>query len=238
MLVGLAGYPGAGKDTGGDFFAEQGWGKFAFADELRADVALLNPMVGWRNGPVYFNEAIAKYGYTEAKYRYPEIRRALQRFGTEYARHRHGSLYWVKRLDKNVTLTGFENNILTDVRFDEEINYVCNQFGCLIWIDRDGCNPMDHQADNGYARDFCHFVIKNSGTKEELGEKILQCLKEHEDLVKQINKGIETVTYKYAAGYEAAGLSYDAKDCDAQEEATGRVQFAESQEGHLNTLAQ
>ncbi len=194
-IVGFGGYPGAGKDTAARLLAERdGHYKCAFADELREHITILNPVVGATFDKdtgvvhlVYFKDACSALGYDKAKFEYPEIRRLLQVYGTDVVRGKFGETTWVEFLDKKIRFCGSDVAI-SDARFsDTEIPYVAEKGGCLIWIDREGCGPMSHKADDGSVRDCFMYHIENNGTEDELYEKVKACLDEHFSIVDELN---------------------------------------------------
>mgnify|MGYP006281976585 CR=1 FL=1 len=77
MIIGLAGYAGAGKDTAGDILIQKhDYMRIAFADKIRAFIYDINPQVG----SLTLQEVVAKDGWDVAK-QIPEVRRLLQDTG-------------------------------------------------------------------------------------------------------------------------------------------------------------
>lgn len=199
-IVGFGGYPGAGKDTAAKLLRERDcmFEKYAFADELREHLWILNPIVSAKYDSdmgvvlfVNYREAVQEFGYDKAKVVYPEIRRLAQTYGTDVVRERFGDMTWVELLDKKIRYSPL-NAAISDVRFaDTEIPYVAEKGGCLIWIDREGCEPMSHKADDGSVRDHFMYFIENNGTKDELYEKIKACMDEHFGYIEELNAGLE-----------------------------------------------
>lgn len=144
IKIALCGIKGAGKNTVANYLEEilkeQGYsvGQFALADKVREYAAILNPIVGSAiktryserdmdpsRGTDYvefirYNEALKTYGYDVAKIQFPEIRRQLQRIGTELFRDQVDRDYWVKILMKDLKACPPEVALITDVRFPNE----------------------------------------------------------------------------------------------------------------------
>lgn len=106
------------------------------------------------------------YGWERVKTTYPEARRLLQVMGTEVGRMLFGENVWVDIADDKIAkIPG--DVVITDVRFDNEAEYVRANGGEVWWIYRAGIGPV-----NSHASDEIDFpvdrIIPNNGTLEEL----------------------------------------------------------------------
>lgn len=66
-----------------------------------------------------------------------EVRKLLQKDGTEHGRDLHGKDIWISYLDKWMEIMkhrGIENFVITDVRFQNEMQYIKSRNGILIRI--------------------------------------------------------------------------------------------------------
>mgnify|MGYP001029466142 CR=1 FL=1 len=99
MIVAFCGYAGSGKDTAADILVKDyGFTKIAFADALRKMAWDINPMV-WVDvygKRYYYQQVINDYGYSGAKEIFPEVRRFLQRLGTDGCRRHIDDNIWVE----------------------------------------------------------------------------------------------------------------------------------------------
>lgn len=140
-LVILHGLPRSGKDTFAKVLRTEAERQnvtckiFAFGDELRRHLEILNPIVGMLDGTegyaglcgdpipstITWNEAIEFFGYEKAKDKFPEMRRLMRVYGTEIVRDIFDQNYWV-----NFVRTGAE-------KFFESEN-----FGCPVAVITDG----------------------------------------------------------------------------------------------------
>lgn len=149
VVVGVAGYAGSGKDTIGDALVEAfGFVKLAFADPLRRDIAILNPIIGeGRHGPIRVASAIEFLGYTKTKETYPEYRRLLQVYGTDVHRSLDDT-YWVSRLNHSLESVDAPGVVVTDMRFPNERSGV--SFDHTIRVVRDGLDllPGGHESES------------------------------------------------------------------------------------------
>jgi hypothetical protein len=177
-IVGISGYAGAGKDTLGAILVEKyGFERASFADPLRTAVELLNPIVGYEDSSdgrggfntriVRYNDALDQLGYTEAKVRYPEVRRVLQAMGTEVGRNFLDADLWVNLCVKSMDPE--KKYVVTDARFPNEAECIRRAGGILVRIEREGYGPVnDHPSEtalDGYAFDI---DIKNDGSIADL----------------------------------------------------------------------
>jgi hypothetical protein len=177
-VVGVNGYARTGKDTVAAILVEQyGFQRLAFADKLREAAYELNPIVfmdqGWQSGAVYLQDVIDEYGWDGYKETLhgPEIRRILQRMGTEVGRNILGENIWVLAV-----LNNLENNgkyVFTDCRFENEAEAVTNLWGQVWRIDRPGVGPAnDHISEIGLDDWNFDVRINNAGSIEDLAEKV------------------------------------------------------------------
>lgn len=160
-LIGLSGYARSGKDEAAKVLVERfGFTRVAFADKLRKVLYALNPMVkekSWvqecRDAPhcgphvksekVHVQSVIDVYGwngYKETEYG-DEIRRLLQRLGTEAGRNLLGDNIWV-----DAALTGHAPGakiVVTDVRFPNEAQAIKDLGGIIVRVSRPGVKAVN-----------------------------------------------------------------------------------------------
>jgi hypothetical protein len=173
-MVGLCGYATAGKDAAAQALVACQWQRIAFADAVREALLELDPLVmpGHK-----LSELLYRCDFQEAK-RHAEVRRLLQRLGTEAGRNIHGNDCWVKIAERKMEATT-ASVVFTDVRFASEVEFIRQQRGRLIWIERPGVGPVNaHVSDAGLSAlkaqaDAC---ILNDGTLEELHAKLIDAV--------------------------------------------------------------
>lgn len=184
LVVGVAGYAGAGKDTVADILVEDfGFEKMSFADPLREMALAIDPIIGldysWdKFGTVVrYSQALEEVGYNEAKFKYPEIRQFLQRLGTDAVRNVIGHDTWTYLASKRVQEAferGVPGVVFADVRFRNEAEEL-SKYGSVIRVERPGIGPAgDHVSEHdldGY--DF-HRIIQNDGTIDDLRAKLTE----------------------------------------------------------------
>lgn len=184
-IIALSGYARAGKDVAASVLVEQfGFKQVAFADKLRDMIYAINPICnvnGYNNinhmvgqNVVYVQDVIDKYGwdgYKKTVYG-PEIRRLLQRLGTEGGRQTLWDTIWI-----DAALTGLDENakvVVSDARFFNEFDAVRARGGYIWRIERPGIGPVsDHPSETEAPKyDKFSLFITNDGTIEEYKELI------------------------------------------------------------------
>lgn len=172
-LIGLTGLAGAGKDEAAKALIADGWVRDAFADRMRKAMLDLDPwLVEWDGHPVRLSQIIAEEGWDQAKRNYPEVRRLLQRFGTEAGRDIHGVNCWVNALFRDWSNETWL--VITDCRFDNEAQAVRERGGIVVRIERPGLErlPGGHASEAGVADELVDYVIDNDGTVSQLHARI------------------------------------------------------------------
>lgn len=129
IIIGVTGYAQHGKDSVAHVLKEcvPNLERHGFADALRNMALALDPIIipsslkdaSWR-----YSEVVDAYGYEDAK-QLPEVRRYLQRLGTEAVRGVLGENVWVDAFARTIDALPAERSVvITDVRFPNEADYV------------------------------------------------------------------------------------------------------------------
>lgn len=164
VVILMAGKKRSGKNTaaqaGAEYLQELGWHTYqmAFADELRTQLGILNPLVGvspYTNRQTRWQEAIKQRGYEEAKEKYPEMRRLQQVYGTEVARA-NDPMVWIDHVRRKLVRIKDAKQpsqkvavFLTDCRFYNETYVVGKYFADsthLVHTIREGDPNQDGHA--------------------------------------------------------------------------------------------
>jgi dephospho-CoA kinase len=149
--IGLIGLAGSGKDTAAKALYELGYTRAAFADELKF--------------------LARKFGWTGEK---DECGRALlQDLGM--AARKHDPYHWIAHVEK---WTGHRNHVVyTDVRFQNEADYIRGKGGIIVRIVRPGQIAENHESELKQCEVAADIEIVNDGTIEDLHEKIRNLIK-------------------------------------------------------------
>lgn len=175
MLIGISGYARSGKDTFAGFLVQDhGFKKIAFADLLKEVVYVLNPIVdpivGFR-----VNDFVDDYGWDYAKENVPEIRKLLQRMGTEAGRNLLGEDIWVDAAFRN--MESGTDYCISDMRFPNEAQRIVDNKGLTVRINRTGVGPINNHWGEIALDDwsFDHIVNNDSNLDylREIADKII-----------------------------------------------------------------
>jgi hypothetical protein len=204
MIVGLLGFIGSGKGTAGDILKDMGFTPVSFAKGVK-DVAA--EMFGW---PRHLLEGDTQHSrdwreqpdeFWSKEFGKPFTPRyALQLMGTEVGRDVFHKDFWVIKLKKYIEDNPNQNYVITDVRFFNEIDFVYDQKGILIEVER-GISPhwysIAAKANKGdehaliwmkersgvhesewswIGSDKLDYTIQNTGTIEDLKNNLVKCL--------------------------------------------------------------
>lgn len=188
QIIGIIGAIGSGKDTIADYLiAEHGFKKLSFARRVKDAAAAV---FGW--------DRVLLEGASPQSREWREQvdpfwdlspRQALQKIGTEMFRQHVRDDIWIKGVEKDLATEPSQNFVITDCRFQNEIDAIKAAGGRLIYVSR-GLQPnwvpraitgseADRQwfADQGihvtvwstYALALqADAIIKNDGTLEDL----------------------------------------------------------------------
>ena len=172
MIVGLLGFIGSGKGTAGDILKDMGFTPVSFAKGVK-DVAA--EMFGWprhllegdtqqsrdwREQPDEFWSKEFGKDFTP--------RLALQLMGTEVGRDVFHKDFWVIKLKNYMQSNPNQSYVITDVRFQNEIQFVHSMNGILVEVQR-GVTPHWYEiASKANRGDYKaeEFMLKQSGIHE------------------------------------------------------------------------
>lgn len=186
-LIGLVGHAGAGKDTVADRLTNyHGFHRLTLADHVRDAALALNPVIE-HNTPTAdpteptahtrLSELVATHGWHAAK-QIPDVRRTLQRLGTEAGWKMHGVNLWTSRVDKElIDLIDTNDNpaVVTDIRMPHEVNWLTNDHGgILVGVRRDNAYDLGDNSRHASEADIdklfsrCTHLIDNNNSLADL----------------------------------------------------------------------
>lgn len=194
LLLGLAGRSGAGKDTVADILCEAyQFHRLAFADPLRAEIATafgvdlsifandaksrrLPALAIDRCTDIDFRAAVGKLGVNFTAPRSP--REIMRWWGTEYRRAQH-PYYWTRKASDTLhqaMRNGFRRIVITDVRFQNEADFVHFYNGRLWQIKRATADyePVTHLSEAEIGELQPDVVIDNNRSVSTLVSTVQQ----------------------------------------------------------------
>jgi hypothetical protein len=186
MIIGITGYAGHGKDTVAKILIEDfGYRRIAFADKVREAALAIDPMVDVElHVPIRLTPLISKIGWDKAK-QFPDVRRLLQRVGTDMGRNIFGQNIWIQALFDQIIGEEFVNAetynwVIPDVRFDNEANEIVDAWHGKMWrVSRPGFDNgigTEHTSEALIATLPVTAELANDGTIDDLRHKIHQLM--------------------------------------------------------------
>lgn len=202
-LIVLSGFRRVGKDTVGEILVQNhGFTQVAYADQLRAFLYEQDPIIDieynvhdddfLERGTARVRrlreviDAFGWQGYKDTEY-VDEIRRLITRTGTEAGRdHIHPDV-WINATFQNIEKLGLEKVVITDGRFNNELNAGLHHGGEVWRIERPGItNETDHPSETE-AINYPHFnkVLNNAGTIADLTKIVARAYADFEESLRQ-----------------------------------------------------
>lgn len=188
-LIGIGGKLRAGKDTVADYLVEKhGWVKLGMSDPLDVALQKQDPWIrilpsehlnAGGKRPIFrlYSDIRDTLTYVESK-EIEDVRRNLQGLGTEVGRELIGEDTWVNVADSMIysLLSEDQKVILTGVRFPNEVAMIEKYENGSTWYVERQLLTSDtiagHASETSVSADDFSTVIDNSGTLEELYDKV------------------------------------------------------------------
>ena len=201
-IVGVGGLLTSGKDAFADYLVTSwGYTKTFMSHPLHMWMRTENPwikldkpvrcMEGWTLEPGEFhpyNYIVHQVGYTEAKEQ-TEIRRALQRIGTECGRKLISENVWAGAMEREIKQLlerGINHVVVTGIRYENELQMIQRLGGETVWIERPSArasheekirsaaasaDTATHSSEVSLDAGRFDSVIENDGSLEQLFER-------------------------------------------------------------------
>lgn len=179
-LISFSGYATAGKDAAADQFVKNdGYVKTYMSKPLEKALLTLDPWIDFGGmDHMHYSQLHAHVGYDESK-KNPEVRRLLQKLGTEVGREMFDPDVWIDLVFEEISYLMLDNPVvLTGVRYPNELHAVHSRGGFAVWVDRPGVGPVNtHSSDNTIGPEDCDVRVVNDGSLEDLYGKVKALLK-------------------------------------------------------------
>lgn len=160
MIVGFCGYSKSGKDTAAIPLIKRGYQRLAFADQLKETVA-----------EVLGIEVDSVERMKEA------LRPLLVEFGR--AARMVNRDFWVDSVEDKINNIHFRRGldvVITDVRYENEVDMICRNDGIVYYIHRPDFGPANFEEAESIGS-ICDsrmlLSIHNDGTVDELETKVV-----------------------------------------------------------------
>lgn len=180
MLIGITGKAGHGKDTVADMIMEllPRTDKYSFAAPLKAMALAIDPII---EGDKRLSDFVANPDGWHAAKKHTEVRRFLQRLGTEGVRGTFGDNAWVDLMFDWWYSGNASYGVIPDTRFPNEAEAIWAEDGIVIKVVRMGAGDLGVNASHASEQDLeADYVIWNDGSLEDLHYEVIRTLKEAE----------------------------------------------------------
>jgi hypothetical protein len=168
-LIGIAGRAGSGKDTAGSHLVEQhGFQQYAFADPIRA---MLGALGAFPAGDLIDRDA--KEATIDWLGKSP--RQMAQTLGTEWGRELVHPQLWVLMAQRrwDAAKAAGHSLVVTDVRFENEVEWIKAQGGHVIVLDRPSTESVSaHASEQLNFSVFADWLIFNDRSIATLKRRI------------------------------------------------------------------
>jgi hypothetical protein len=176
MLIGIAGRKQHGKSTTASYIHDTyNYTIHAFADILKT---VCHHVFDFTDDQLYGNakEVVDPYWLITPRY-------AMQTIGTDMFRKCFGEDIWIRIFNRKVSC--LQNVVISDVRYQNEVDYIHNNGGIVINIIRTTADNYisDHESETQILQ--CDYTVYNDGSIEELYKKISNII---EHLIPTISK--------------------------------------------------
>lgn len=184
-IIGLA---QAGKDTAATLIMEEDprFHRVAFADPVREMALRLDPFVevGDRRRRDYWrlSQIVGDVGDWEEAKKLPDVRRLLQRMGTEAVRTVAPN-FWVDLAMQTADAWAAEGGrtVFTDARFPNEVHAILRRPGVVVRVVRPGAETAigkasEHASEQLATSFVADYTLVNDGTLDDLRREVRHML--------------------------------------------------------------
>lgn len=181
IVIAVTGLARHGKDTVANrLVSHHGFVRDAFADDLKLAALALDPCVEVVNGHSRLSEVVEQLGWEAAK-ALPDVRRLLQRLGSEAGWMAHHRLLWVDHVAARIEAAddGRAGTVIPDLRFPHEQEWLRSVGGALVKVHRPGMQGTSgeqaaHRSEAWMERLVPDTVLVNDGSLEDLHSRVDQ----------------------------------------------------------------
>jgi hypothetical protein len=172
-IIGITGRKRHGKDTLGDYLVKHhGYTKIGFADALKE---ACRHIFGFNDDQLYgdLKEVDDEFWKTSP-------RKVLQYVGTDLFRDQIANIMpdvksdiWIKVVENKILQNPDKRYVITDVRFENELEFLKKHNALTIKVQRDTLTNIDSHVSESYIDQLeTKYKILNNGTLEELYQKL------------------------------------------------------------------
>ena len=191
MLIGLTGKAGAGKDTAARYLRNHhGYKQTSFASALKCGIeSMFDIDIETLEATHSKDDIIPSLGCS--------LRKLYQTLGTDWGRNMIGIDIWIKQLHQQIERWPGTNVVVSDVRFENEAQYIRNQGGVIIHLlSTRAPRTRKHISEQGVMQSYNEFSINADS----------------DDMCAQLNQVIELINH----GAEPEPTPTPARSADPQ----------------------
>lgn len=189
-VIGICACKRSGKDTMGEMFCElEPFQKVSFATALWEILLATDPWINlahmeeikYQDSELCFSRlsTLAEmYTYEELKAKFPEVRRLMQKLGSEGVRTHIGPTTWADIIRNQVLGSPETNFVICDIRYDNESKLVHDLGGYVIKIERETGAPTDSHPSENIQRVHADTTFHNDGTLADMKDFCARVLQE------------------------------------------------------------
>jgi len=160
-IFGITGLARSGKNTTAEYLASKySLPILSFADPLKeAAVSLFGITEDMAYGFYDYDreQIVPEWGIS--------VREMLQRLGTECMRKEFGEDFWLRRAEQTIKHPVYKNGfILSDIRFDNEAEWIKSKGGTILSIERNLSKQHGHVSEDRINVDLLDYIIPNTNT--------------------------------------------------------------------------
>ncbi|NCA22271.1 MAG: hypothetical protein EBS86_14175, partial [Crocinitomicaceae bacterium] len=181
IIIGLNGLAGSGKDTIADFLVEYyNFKKLSFATVLKHIIAIIfswnrEKLDGLTEQDRLWRETTDEWWSSALNIPNFTPRYAMQNIGTNLFRHHFNNNIWILSMQRKIEIflqSKKENIVITDCRFENEIEFVKKIGGIVVLVKRNTSqvSKMTHESER--ETDTQDAILYNNGSKDDLYEEI------------------------------------------------------------------
>lgn len=167
FIIGITGLKGAGKSTvAAIIHRKYSFPEYTFAGPLKylCQIAFLLEQRQLHD-PVLKEQVDPRWGLSP--------RQMMQTLGTECFRGHFGPDYWLKLLKERLATESTPFVIVSDVRFENEADFVKQQGGIVVRVERAAATTIDaHITEAGQADIQADIVVQNDSTVQALEQQV------------------------------------------------------------------
>lgn len=172
-IVGITGRKRSGKNAAADALVAMGYELGGFADELKDAALDLDPWISYPDvdDVISLRLLVDSIGWERAKDEHPDVRRILQRLGTDVVRNRDPE-FWLRAFDRRHQYDDgtAPHLVIADVRFDNEAQWVRDRGGIVLEVVRPSLadDGDTHASEAGVSQELVDCVVANNTTVDGL----------------------------------------------------------------------